>query len=50
MNIGILFSGGDGTITGGGPSLTNHAARLNISVIRIQTIDNDLTLIQKTFG
>lgn len=53
MNIDILFCiGGDGTMRAT-EALTDEITRrrLNISVIGIpKTIDNDLTLIQKTFG
>jgi 6-phosphofructokinase 1 len=53
MNIDILFCiGGDGTMRAA-EALTDETTRrrLNISVIGIpKTIDNDLTLIQKTFG
>jgi len=53
MNIDILFCvGGDGTMRAT-EALTEEITRrgLNISVIGIpKTIDNDLTLIQKTFG
>ncbi|MBN1472686.1 MAG: ATP-dependent 6-phosphofructokinase [Syntrophaceae bacterium] len=53
LNIDILFCvGGDGTMRGA-DILTEEIAKrkLNISIIGIpKTIDNDLTLIQKTFG
>jgi 6-phosphofructokinase 1 len=53
MNISILFCiGGDGTMRGA-ELITNEIARRNlkISIIGIpKTIDNDLTLIQKSFG
>ena len=53
MNVDILFCiGGDGTMRGAG-AITEEVMkrRLNISVIGIpKTIDNDLNLIQKTFG
>lgn len=53
MNVDILFCiGGDGTMRGArfiADEITKR--KLNISVIGIpKTIDNDLTLIQKTFG
>jgi 6-phosphofructokinase 1 len=53
MNIDILFCiGGDGTMRGARFIADEIAKRnLNISIIGIpKTIDNDLTLIQKTFG
>ena len=53
MNIDILFCiGGDGTMRGARFIADEITKRnLNISVIGIpKTIDNDLTLIQKTFG
>ncbi|HET6459862.1 MAG TPA: ATP-dependent 6-phosphofructokinase [Syntrophales bacterium] len=53
MNIDILFCiGGDGTMKAAA-AITKKTMKkkLNISVIGIpKTIDNDLTLIQKTFG
>jgi 6-phosphofructokinase 1 len=53
MNIDILFCiGGDGTTRAAG-SITEEITRrnLNIGVIGIpKTIDNDLNLMQKTFG
>jgi 6-phosphofructokinase 1 len=53
MNVDILFCiGGDGTMRGA-RSITEEIMKrkLNISVIGIpKTIDNDLNLIQKTFG
>lgn len=53
MNIDILFCiGGDGTMKGAA-AITKETMKkkLDISVIGIpKTIDNDLTLIQKTFG
>jgi 6-phosphofructokinase 1 len=53
MNIDILFCiGGDGTMRGARFIADEIMKRnLNISIIGIpKTIDNDLTLIQKTFG
>ena len=53
MNVDILFCiGGDGTMRGAGAIAVEVTKRkLNISVIGIpKTIDNDLNLIQKTFG
>jgi 6-phosphofructokinase 1 len=53
MNVDILFCiGGDGTMRGVGAITEEIMKRnLNISVIGIpKTIDNDLNLIQKTFG
>jgi 6-phosphofructokinase 1 len=53
MNIDILFCiGGDGTMRGAGAITEEIMKRkLSISVIGIpKTIDNDLNLIQKTFG
>jgi len=53
MNIDILFCiGGDGTMRGARFIADEITKRnLNISIIGIpKTIDNDLTLIQKTFG
>ncbi len=53
MNVDILFCiGGDGTMRGARFIAEEITKRnLNISVIGIpKTIDNDLTLIQKTFG
>jgi 6-phosphofructokinase 1 len=53
MNVDILFCiGGDGTMRGAGFIGEEIAKRqLSISVIGIpKTIDNDLNLIQKTFG
>lgn len=53
MNINLLFCiGGDGTMKGA-EAITEEIAKrnLNISVIGIpKTIDNDLNLIDKTFG
>lgn len=53
MNVDILFCiGGDGTMRGA-VAITEEIMKrkLNISVIGIpKTIDNDLNLIQKTFG
>jgi 6-phosphofructokinase 1 len=53
MNIDLLFTiGGDGTIRGT-EGITEEIARrgLNIGVVGIpKTIDNDLNLIQKSFG
>ena len=53
MNVDILFCiGGDGTMRGA-RAITEEIMKrkLNISVIGIpKTIDNDLNLIQKTFG
>jgi len=53
MNVDILFCiGGDGTMRGARFIADEITRRnLNISIIGIpKTIDNDLTLIQKTFG
>jgi len=53
MNVDILFCiGGDGTMRGAAAITEEIIKRkLNISVIGIpKTIDNDLNLIQKTFG
>ena len=53
MNVDILFCiGGDGTMRAAGVIAEEILKRkLNISVIGIpKTIDNDLNLIQKTFG
>jgi 6-phosphofructokinase 1 len=53
MNVDILFCiGGDGTMRGAGAITEEIMKRkLNISVIGVpKTIDNDLNLIQKTFG
>lgn len=53
MNVDILFCiGGDGTMRGAAAITEEIMKRnLNISVIGVpKTIDNDLNLIQKTFG